>query len=373
MADKMPSTSHLTGTGRVDAEKKKSVEQAPPTITPNETSTEADHTHQNGYRRFGNGITSSSAGTQIDIDKSNDFVNRKPVTDGAEEAEHATGSGSAMTVNNSLHDDLRSQEIANSSDDEMMFNSPTMQDMDEYVGMEVPAFSGSRDEDVLKVDPPRALEMPSENERTAAASAPPAEVPALVAMIDRIHNDDPVKLPSEHVEPSQLTQDKTPSSSSLPQGSHIPSSPPIAPSPEDKRLASLRSRIASQDFAVTHLQAKKTGLLAQLAAVPSITLGLPPNSTSDLASSSHASTSSTSSTSTKPGSTRAQNPRTNMPDEQQAHLLAEAKAIITQHIKLLHHYNEIRDVGQALMGLIAESRGVRIKEVQEDFGVGGKE
>ncbi|KAK3060453.1 hypothetical protein LTS18_008513 [Coniosporium uncinatum] len=369
----MPSSPHLTRRGRVDAQKEQSVERAPLKDVPNETSAEADHTHQNGSRRFGKGITSGSPKMRIDIVKGNDDVNQEPIADGSEETEHATSSNSAMTVNNNLHDDLQSQEIVNSSDDEMMFNSPTMQDMEEYVGMEVPASSGSRDEDVLKLDPPRALEMPSENELEAAASAPPAEVPALVAMTDRIHNDDPIKLPSEPVEPSQLTQDKTPSSSSLPQGSHIPSSPPVAPSPEDKRLASLRSRIASQYSAVTHLQAKKTGLLAQLAAIPSIALALLPNSTSNLASSSHASASSTSSTSTKSASTSEQIPRINMPDEQQAHLLAEAKAIITRHIKLLHHYNEIRDVGQGLMGLIAESRGVRIKEVQEDFGVGGKE
>jgi len=292
------------------------------------------------------------------------------MADGMPPSSHLTGRG---RVDDSLHDDLQSQEIANSSDDEMMFHTPTMQDMEEYVGDELPALSGSCDGHVLKLDPSRALEMPSENELTAAALAPPAEVPALVVMIDKIHHDDPVKLPFEHAEPSQLTQESTPSSSSLPQGSHIPSSPPLAASPEDKRLASLRSRIASQGSAVTHLQAKKTDLLAQLAAIPSIALGLPPDSTSHLASSSHASASSTSSTSTRSASIRARDPRMDMSDEQQAHLLAEAKAIITRHIKLLHHYNEIRDVGQGLMGLIAESRGVRIKEVQDDFGVGGKE
>ena len=37
---------------------------------------------------------------------------------------------------------------------------------------------------------------------------------------------------------------------------------------------------------------------------------------------------------------------------------------------MLHQYNEIRDVGQGLMGMIADKRGVRIREVMEEFGVG---
>ncbi|KAF2452300.1 DNA repair protein, partial [Lineolata rhizophorae] len=47
----------------------------------------------------------------------------------------------------------------------------------------------------------------------------------------------------------------------------------------------------------------------------------------------------------------------------------EAKAVVQRHIDLLHSYNEVRDVGQGLIGLIAESRGVRIKDVQDEFGV----
>jgi hypothetical protein len=47
--------------------------------------------------------------------------------------------------------------------------------------------------------------------------------------------------------------------------------------------------------------------------------------------------------------------------------------MIAQHIKLLHTYNEIKDIGQGLMGLIADARGVRIIEVQEEFGIGVKD
>lgn len=48
----------------------------------------------------------------------------------------------------------------------------------------------------------------------------------------------------------------------------------------------------------------------------------------------------------------------------------DAAAIVQRHIRLLHEYNEIKDIGQGLMGLIAEARGVRHVEVQRDFGIG---
>ncbi|MCJ1225380.1 hypothetical protein MMC12_002029 [Toensbergia leucococca] len=42
---------------------------------------------------------------------------------------------------------------------------------------------------------------------------------------------------------------------------------------------------------------------------------------------------------------------------------------VRKHINLLTTYNEIRDIGMGLMGMIAESRGLRIKDVYEEFGV----
>jgi hypothetical protein len=59
------------------------------------------------------------------------------------------------------------------------------------------------------------------------------------------------------------------------------------------------------------------------------------------------------------------------PDEPS--LQARAEAIVKRHISLLHAYNEIKDVGQGLMGLIADSRGVRVREVMEEMGVGEKD
>jgi hypothetical protein len=54
-------------------------------------------------------------------------------------------------------------------------------------------------------------------------------------------------------------------------------------------------------------------------------------------------------------------------------IMTAANKIVKDHIKLLHEYNELKDVGQGLMGLIADQRGVRIIEVQEEFGVDAKD
>lgn len=46
-----------------------------------------------------------------------------------------------------------------------------------------------------------------------------------------------------------------------------------------------------------------------------------------------------------------------------------AAETVKRHIKLLHDYNDIKDVGQGLVGMIADNRGVRIGELYEEFGV----
>jgi len=60
-------------------------------------------------------------------------------------------------------------------------------------------------------------------------------------------------------------------------------------------------------------------------------------------------------------------------EERERQALSSANAVIKEHIGLLHRYNEIKDIGQGLMGLLADQRGVRVSEVMEDFGVGGKD
>lgn len=54
-------------------------------------------------------------------------------------------------------------------------------------------------------------------------------------------------------------------------------------------------------------------------------------------------------------------------------VLHAAKAVTQERIRRLNQYNEMRDIGQGLMGIIAESRGVRIKEVQEEFDISAKD
>lgn len=56
-------------------------------------------------------------------------------------------------------------------------------------------------------------------------------------------------------------------------------------------------------------------------------------------------------------------------DELLASALKSSNVVIKNHIALLHKYNEIKDIGQGLMGLIADKRDCRIVSVMEEFGV----
>jgi DNA repair protein Swi5/Sae3 len=40
-----------------------------------------------------------------------------------------------------------------------------------------------------------------------------------------------------------------------------------------------------------------------------------------------------------------------------------------RHIRLLHEYNDVRDVALGLMTLIADRRGERLRDVMHEFGV----
>lgn len=57
-------------------------------------------------------------------------------------------------------------------------------------------------------------------------------------------------------------------------------------------------------------------------------------------------------------------------DEVLAAALRSSNAVIKEHIALLHKYNEIKDIGQGLMGLIADKRDCRVVVVMEELGVG---
>ncbi|KAK5134841.1 hypothetical protein LTR08_006073 [Meristemomyces frigidus] len=60
-------------------------------------------------------------------------------------------------------------------------------------------------------------------------------------------------------------------------------------------------------------------------------------------------------------------------DRKTKQALSSANVVIKEHIGLLHKYNEMKDIAQGLMGLIADKRGVRIANVMEDFDMGEKD
>jgi hypothetical protein len=104
-----------------------------------------------------------------------------------------------------------------------------------------------------------------------------------------------------------------------------------------------------QEITLAELKAQKTALLASLGALPAIQVLMEESASSDA----------------------------EMDDGDGAptdsDITAAANKIVKEHIKLLHEYNELKDVGQGLMGLIADQRGVRIVEVQEEFGIDAKD
>jgi hypothetical protein len=106
---------------------------------------------------------------------------------------------------------------------------------------------------------------------------------------------------------------------------------------------------SSQETTLAELKAQRTALLASIVALPNIQELITKNG--DPSASPHAYES----------------------EPTDAEVMAAANKIVSRHIKLLHKYNEIKDVGQGLMGLIADQRGVRIVEVQDEFGIGPKD
>jgi hypothetical protein len=100
-----------------------------------------------------------------------------------------------------------------------------------------------------------------------------------------------------------------------------------------------------QEVTLDALKAQKIALLASLGALPAIQVLMEENALSD----------------TESGDASDEPTETD--------IMAAANKIVKEHIKLLHEYNELKDVGQGLMGLIADQRGVRIVEVQEEFGI----
>jgi hypothetical protein len=123
-----------------------------------------------------------------------------------------------------------------------------------------------------------------------------------------------------HPQPSQTTQ---------PSPSPVPSVLPQTP----------------QEITLAELKAQKAALLASLRALPAIQVLIEETASADA------------------GTSEGDD------DLTAADIMTAANKIVKEHIKLLHEYNELKDVGQGLMGLIADQRGARIVEVQEEFGI----
>ncbi|KAG8631764.1 hypothetical protein KVT40_000904 [Elsinoe batatas] len=56
-------------------------------------------------------------------------------------------------------------------------------------------------------------------------------------------------------------------------------------------------------------------------------------------------------------------------DEQVQEALAQARKARVDDVKLLGRYNDIKDVAQGLIGMIAEQRSCRVKEVMEELAI----
>jgi hypothetical protein len=106
----------------------------------------------------------------------------------------------------------------------------------------------------------------------------------------------------------------------------------ISSSGRDTQLDDLRARQASLEFVVAELLSQRTSLVDSIS---------PPS-----------------------------DPQESEDTEARAKLAVDAaNGKIKSQIKQLQQYNDIKDVGTQLMGLIAEKRGCRIGEVQEEFGI----
>ncbi|EUC42877.1 hypothetical protein COCMIDRAFT_7602 [Bipolaris oryzae ATCC 44560] len=109
--------------------------------------------------------------------------------------------------------------------------------------------------------------------------------------------------------------------------------------------AAMRPPRIPQETTLSELKAHKAALLASLRSLPAIQVLMEEMASSDGGA----------------------DGRYDEPTD--ADIMTAANKVVKEHIKLLHEYNELKDAGQGLMGLIADQRGVRIVEVQEEFGI----
>lgn len=123
-------------------------------------------------------------------------------------------------------------------------------------------------------------------------------------------------------------------------GEEVPKSAP-SNQEEDAYLTALSTRRSELEATLSSISAERSNLAAQVLSNPN--------------------------TVAEAHELSAHRPACSQTDIDRALLLANET--IKKHIKLLNQYNEIKDVGQGLMGMIAEQKGVRVVEVMPDFGV----
>jgi hypothetical protein len=122
--------------------------------------------------------------------------------------------------------------------------------------------------------------------------------------------------------------------------------PSSVSNPQLEALPSRQSpALTPQEITLAELKAQKASLLASLATLPAIRGLMEEQDSPDVDMSD------------------------NHGEPTEADVMAAVNKIVKNHIKLLHEYNELKDAGQGLMGLIADQRGVRIVEVQDEFGI----
>jgi hypothetical protein len=132
------------------------------------------------------------------------------------------------------------------------------------------------------------------------------------------------------VEAANMAEDDFHSSPTAPSKANVSSK--ILSSGRDSQLEDLHARQASLESTVAELLSQRTSLVNSI------------SPTSD--------------------------PQESEDTEARAKLAVDAANIkIKSQIKQLQQYNDIKDVGTQLMGIIAEKRGCRIGEVQEEFGI----
>ena len=134
--------------------------------------------------------------------------------------------------------------------------------------------------------------------------------------------------------------------------------PTVTRSPEQRRLQSLHQRNQFLTKSVQQLRTRHLSLLHTLQhQLPS-----PPHTQQSYY---HPSTLAHSTPSSIPKFSKG---------EEEA-IIIHAKMVIKEHIARLHAYNEIKDVAQGLMGMVADARGVRVAELYEggEFGVAEKD